>query len=163
MAIADLPVAERLRLAGETVITWAALDPDWYLATYPEAERQLADRSPDAVLAWYLEHGQQLGHSPTIFFDEAWYRQAYPDVAEAIRAGEVASGFDAYCRGGFRTRSPHWLFDEPYYRRRYPDISDAALDAAALANGYDHYLRHGDREQRIRPPVLRSHPVLRRT
>ncbi len=149
MAIADLPARERLRLAGETAIAWAVFDPDWYLATYPEVEAQLTDRAPAAVLAWYLDNGQHLGHSPTILFDEAWHRHAYPGVGQAIRAGDAASAFDAYCRGGFRTRSPHWLFDEAHYRRRYQDISDATLEQADLANGYDHFLRHGNHEHRI--------------
>ena len=46
MVIAGLPVSERLRLSGETAIVWAAFDPGWYLAAYPEAAKQLADRSP---------------------------------------------------------------------------------------------------------------------
>ncbi|HET8997373.1 MAG TPA: glycosyltransferase, partial [Acetobacteraceae bacterium] len=149
MAFTDIPAYERLRLAGETAITWAGFDSEWYLAAYPDVAPQLADRSPATVLAWYLDHGQQRGDSPNIVFDEAWHRQVYPDVAAAIRAGEVMSAFDSYCRGGFRTRSPHWLFDEGYYRRRYPDITDAALENAELANGYDHFLRHGNLEQRI--------------
>jgi len=149
MPLADLPVSERLRLPGETAVAWAVFDADWYLAAYPEVADRLTDRSPAAALAWYLEHGQGLGHSPNILFDETWYRQTYPDAASAVRAGEAGSAFDSYCRGGFRNRSPHWLFDEAHYRWRYPDISNAALDRAELANGYDHYLRHGDFEQRI--------------
>lgn len=149
MPIAALPARERLRLPGETAIAWAVFDPDWYLANHPDAAAQLADHSAAAVLAWYFEHGQRLGHSPTICFDETWHRLAYPAVAAAVRAGEVESAFDAYCRGGFRARSPHWLFDEMEYRGRYPDISDAALEGADLANGYDHFLRHGNFEHRI--------------
>ncbi len=154
MPVTDLPARERLQLAGATEILWAVFDPDWYLASYPDVANHLADHSPATVLAWYLQFGQPRGHSPNIFFDEAWHRHAYPGLADAIRAGHVASAFDAYCRGGFRSRSAHWLFEESSYRRRYPDISDAALDTADIANGYDHYLRHGNREARIGHPLF---------
>ena len=149
MAVAALPVRARLKLAGDTAIAWAVFDPDWYLASYAEPTAQLTDRSPPAVLAWYLEHGQALGHSPNIAFDEAWHRHVYPGVTVAVQAGEAESAFDAYCRGGFSVRSPHWLFDEAYYRWRYADISGPALEQAELANGYDHFLRHGNFEHRI--------------
>ena len=59
------------------------------------------------------------------------------------------SAFDAYCRIGFGSRSPHWLFQEIAYRQRYPDLRDGALERAGSANGYDHFLRHGSREGRI--------------
>ena len=73
--------------------------------------------------------------------------------APRCESGRIASAFDAYCRGG-QSRSPHWLFDEPYYRRRYPDLTDDALQAGSLANGYDHFLRHGAAEGRIGHPLF---------
>ena len=136
-------------LRGLTPVAWAGFDADWYLATYPSAREALGEPNAQAVLYFYLQHGRRLGHSPNIFFDESWYVRSYPDAATAIRRGEAASGFDHYCRAGFRGRSPHWLFDEALYRRNYPKISDAVLQAADLVNGYDHYLRHGAREGRI--------------
>jgi GT2 family glycosyltransferase len=128
---------------------WAIFYPDWYLTAYPDAQEHLSDASFASVLGHYLDIGQRAGHSPNPFFDEAWYRAAYPDVATALAEGRVESGFDQYCRHGFSKRSPHWLFDEPSYRARYPDLSDDTLLAQRLANGYAHYLRHGDREGRI--------------
>ena len=89
-----------------------------------------------------------LGHSPNIYFDEAWHLRRYPRVAEAVRTGRAASGFDAYCREGLHGRSPHWLFDEFFYRTRYADLTEACLAAEGAVNGYDHYLRHGDRAGR---------------
>lgn len=136
-------------LRGLTEIAWAAFDADWYLATYPMMRGALDDSSAEAVLYLYLQQGRRLGHSPNIFFDEAWYLRAYPDAALAIRRGEAASGFDHYCRIGFCEHSPHWLFDEALYRRNYPQLTDEVLQSAAFINGYDHYLRHGARENRI--------------
>jgi len=153
---------ERLRLRGPGVVPWAVFYPDWYAQTYSDAVGQTVTRGFHAVLLHYLDHGQNSGHSPTPYFDEAWYRAAYPGVAAAIADGNVESGFDHYCRSGFRDRSPHWLFDEQYYRRRYPDLTDEALAAQGLPNGYAHYLRIGDREGRsgspfFDPNVYRGH------
>jgi glycosyltransferase involved in cell wall biosynthesis len=150
----DLPAHEVLKLAGQTKVAWAVFQPGWYRNTYPDVRVELEGAPPDVVLEWYLQHGQQRGHSPNIFFDEAWHRRAYPAIAAAIRNGDVRSAFDSYCRGGHTTRSAHWLFDEPYYRKRYADLSDDVLRDAGLANGYDHYLHHGSTEKRIGHPLF---------
>ena len=137
-----------LGLEGSNNIGWAAFDPDWYLATYPSVRPSVDEDCPAAVLQFYIEEGQALGHSPNIYFDEAWHLRRYPRVAEAVLNGRVASAFDAYCRAGFHGRSPHWLFDEYFYRTRNADLTEADLAAEGLVNGYDHYLRHGDRSGR---------------
>jgi GT2 family glycosyltransferase len=137
-----------LRTRGRTGPLWAVFYPDWYLATYPEARASVEDPSFGSMLSHYLNVGQAAGHSPNPFFDETWYRMAYPDVAAAIAEGHVESGFDQYCRNGFSRLSPHWLFDEAGYRARYSDLSEQALAAQGPANGYAHYLRNGDREGR---------------
>ncbi len=153
---------ERLRLRGPGVVPWAVFYPDWYAQTYSESVGQTVTRGFQAVLLHYLDHGRKAGHSPTPYFDEAWYRAAYPEVASAIVHGKVESGFDHYCVSGFRDRSPHWLFDEQYYRRRYPDLTDDTLAAQGLPNGYAHYLRTGDHEGRsgspfFDPNIYRAH------
>jgi GT2 family glycosyltransferase len=145
-----------LKLANETQIAWAMFDPGWYLQTYPDIADSLPDKAPATVLAWHLMNGQTLGLSPNIFFDEAWHRHAYPAVDRMVCEGKVASAFEAYCRGG-HVRSPHWLFDERYYRRRYPDLTDEVLQANGLANGYDHFLRHGAQEGRVGHPLFDPH------
>jgi GT2 family glycosyltransferase len=129
--------------AGANGTGWASFDADWYLAAYPAAREALESPGPARVLQFYLDRGQELGHSPNMYFDEGWHRRRYPKVAEALRDGSVASAFDAYCRHGFYGRSPHWLFDELFYRTRYPDITEDYLAANGLTNGYDHYLRYG--------------------
>ncbi|HEY3846747.1 MAG TPA: glycosyltransferase [Acetobacteraceae bacterium] len=144
----DLPARDVLKLSDHTSIAWAVFDPIWYLQTYPDVSEALPDDEPATMLAWHLRHGQKLGHAPNILFDEAWHRRAYPTIDAMVREGRAASAFDAYCRGG-HARSPHWLFDEAYYRRRYPDLTDDTLQANDIANGYDHFLRHGAEEGRV--------------
>jgi O-antigen biosynthesis protein len=138
--------SEMLRLPGQTTVAWAVFDAQWYQETYPDT-RDLS--SPASVLQFYLENGQQRGDSPNIWFDERWHLANHPLVAVAVCEGQVRSGFDSYCREGFRSRSPHWLFNEALYRNRYSDLRDDVLATDNNANGYDHYLKHGSREGRI--------------
>src|SRR5271165_5640198 len=144
-----LPAREMLKLPGQTTVAWAVFDPAWYLDAYSDARAELGGADDATVLRFYLEHGQQLGHSPSIWFNEAWHLNTHPGAVAAVRDGQAESGFDSYCRDGFRFRSPHWLFQEAPYRQRYPDLRDEVLAADGNINGYDHYLKHGSREQRI--------------
>ena len=150
----DLPVREALRLSGKTAVAWAVFDADWYRASYPDVPGTIPNQSDEAMLAYYLDAGQHLGHSPNRYFDEAWHLRNYPKIEALIEAGSFTSAFDAYCRGGNKDRSPHWLFDEVHYRRLHPDLTNDALDAGGIANGYDHYLRHGSREGRVGHPLF---------
>lgn len=140
-----------LRLPGETTIAWAVLDVEWYQAVYPDS-RVITE--PAHLLRFYLEHGQQRGDSPNPWFDERWHLATYPQARQAVREGRAESGFDSYCRGGFRSFSPHWLFNEGRYRRLHPDLGDDALAAHNNSNGYDHYLKHGSREGRTGHPLF---------
>ncbi len=157
-----LPAREMLKLPEQTSVAWAVFDAEWYRAAYPDACSELGDADDAAVLRFYLEHGQRRGHSPNIWFDEAWHTKAHPGAAAAVRDGHAESGFDTYCRGGFRFRSPHWLFQETLYRQRHRDLRDEVLAKGGNANGYDHFLKHGSHEGRIGhmlfdPSVYRAH------
>ena len=144
-----LTAREMLKLPGQTITAWAVFDAAWYLATYPDIRAEIGDADDTAVLAFYLDCGQKRGHSPNVYFDEAWHLNKYPGAAAAVREGHAQSGFDTYCHAGLWLRSPHWLFNEAQYRQHYLDLHDEALLAVGNANGYDHYLRHGNREGRI--------------
>lgn len=146
--LADAPLPDGLDdyllPPAEAPALWCAFDPGWYLAAHPQAREALGEAAGfEAARAWYLEHGQPLGHSPVIWFDEAWYRAANPAVAAAIAAGQWRSGFEQYCLEGSADRSPHWLYDEALYRSLNPDLTDEALGASGCFNRYDHYLRDG--------------------
>ncbi|MDE2006335.1 MAG: glycosyltransferase [Rhodospirillales bacterium] len=136
-----------LGLPGQTRTPWAMFDTAHYAAERTAAGAAPPPDDPAAARLHYLEHGQRDGQSPNRWIDEAWLR-AQPLVAEAIRSGRAQSGFDAYCRAEGEAASPHWLFSERLYRTRYADLTEAALRDGGYANGYDHYLREGDREGR---------------
>ena len=138
------PASEVLRLpGGGHAPEWAQFDPDWYRARHGGSDDDAE------LMSEYLALGQRQGRSPNRWFDEAWYRARYPGVARAVEDGAYASGFDNYFRGGCLDRAPHWLFDEALYRRENADLTDDLLRAQEVFNGYDHYLRHGDREGRV--------------
>jgi sulfotransferase family protein len=152
MPSAGLSAAELLKLPGEAAPSWAIFDPSWYVRVNSAVCRTLGDTSAIALLSFYVQVGQGQGHSPNRYFDETWYCMAYPNVVRGVQDAEHLSGFDHYCRHGHRTLAPHWLFSEQYYRDQNPDLTDEMLNAANVANGYDHFLRRGAQECR------RAHP-----
>jgi len=127
---------------------WAQFDEVWYVQRYADA-RAVCGGQPHAALAYYLRVGARLGHSPSALFDEIFYLARNPDVAELVRAGTYASGFDHYCRFGHRLLSPHWLFDDALYADLHDDMSLENLDAHGCYGRYDHYLKSGQRERRM--------------
>jgi GT2 family glycosyltransferase len=147
-------VREVLKLVTGPAQSWTEFDPKWYVRAYPQVRLALATPTDARVLAHYLDHGQQLGHSPNRFFDEAYFLRMHPGAVPAMRAGHAESGFDFYCRAEGRQRKPHWLFDQAYYRNRYDDLTDDTLAENGLRNGYDHFLRHGSREGRTGSPFF---------
>ncbi|WP_415486191.1 glycosyltransferase [Acetobacter sp.] len=124
---------------------WAEFDAEWYRHCYHDALGALADGSVEELEAHYATTGKSLRFSPNRYFDEDWYLATHPDVAAAVAAGTFASGFDHYLSDGYVNRSPHWLFSEEGYLARYPDLTRAAFDRLHVKNGYDHYLRYGDK------------------
>jgi hypothetical protein len=149
-----------LRCDKPNVAQWGAFDSEWYLQQHPEVRRELIDRSPRGVLRFYLKHGQRLGHSPNIFFDEAWYLKAHKRASDLVRSGAFRSGFDHYCGAGRDKYSPHWLFDDAVYKALHADVAAANLPRAGFLNRYDHFLRIGSSENR-RPHILFDPPFYR--
>ena len=128
---------------------WAVFDRGWYLHHYSEARALCADAAPESALDYYLRVGAGQGHSPSALFDEVYYLNRNPDVAELVREGHYASGFDHYCVHGWRGVSPHWLFDDGLYAELYDDMTLENLELHGCYGRYDHYLKSGQRERRI--------------
>jgi O-antigen biosynthesis protein len=144
-----LPAHEILRPDSPVKPAWAVFDTGWYLHHHEDARTACAGQPAEAVLAYYLGIGARLGHSPSPMFDEAYYLAANPDIAELVRQGAYASGFDHFCQHGHRAVSPHWLFDDALYADLYEDMTLEILDAHGCYGRYDHYLRSGQRERRM--------------
>lgn len=121
-------------------------DVDWYARKY-----LAGDGGRTNPLAHYLTSGRQMGlqvrsvSDPSAdlirsegVFDEDYYRQQYPDVAQ--------SGVDPvahYLRYGAREgRNPSAVFDTRYYLRNNPDV------ARSRVNPLVHFCQFGWRELR---------------
>ena len=132
----------------------AVFDPDWYLAhTQPCGRTSTTETQPPSCGST-SSSARRLATRPTGISTKPGICAAIPGSPQAVRTGRVASAFDAYCREGLHGRSPHWLFDEFFYRTRHPDLTEACLAADGVVNGYDHYLRHGDRSGRSGHPLF---------
>ncbi|MGP8027225.1 MAG: hypothetical protein ACLPJJ_11000 [Acidocella sp.] len=143
------PAHEILRPDSPVKPAWGVFDTGWYLHHYADARAVCADKPAEAALDYYLRIGVRLGHSPNPVFDELYYLARNPDIAELVREGAYASGFDHYCQHGHRGVSPHWLFDDALYADLYEDMTLEILDAHGCYGRYDHYLRSGQRERRM--------------
>lgn len=76
-------------------------------------------------------------------FDEGFYLERNPDVAQAVALGAFRSGFEHFLSfGQAEGRDPSVLFDENYYLTNNQDVDDA-VKAGAFRSGYDHFLSFG--------------------
>jgi len=92
-------------------------------------------------------------------FDEVFYLETYPDIAQSVGEGVFPSGYEHYLRHGraegrlgippLRVEIPA-DFDESWYLREYPDIA-AAVQKGRLASGYQHWVETGRTEGRLPP------------
>ena len=124
---------------------WMVFDLEWYRNRYKSFSLLIQDIYQGDVFAYHSTNGYKVGNSPNPYFDEKWYLTKYYDVKELIKKGKYTSGFDHYCKIGFKDHSPHWLFSETFYKKHNPEINDLIGEGKPYINGYDHYLRVGDR------------------
>ncbi|MBS0638404.1 MAG: hypothetical protein JSS43_00945 [Proteobacteria bacterium] len=82
--------------------------------------------------------------------DAAWYRTRYPDIAEAIDQGLVASPQKHFVDDGyFEGRMPFEIkVDERYYLTQHPGIADY-VRRGMLENGQQHFDENGYHEGRL--------------
>lgn len=103
--------------------------------------------------------------APEAFADTRWYgEEAYlrcnPDVAIALRRGQITSAYDHFlqfgryenritngrCNGNGDSRPPRW-FNEREYLRCNPDVRQA-VRRGQMPSGWYHYQTFGRRENR---------------
>ncbi|MCX5614834.1 glycosyltransferase [Bombella saccharophila] len=105
--------------------------PEGLLASWLVLPAHIADAAP---ASWY--------------FDPAWYVQTYPQVQEAIAAGDYGNALHHYLTNPTpEAFNPSPWFDEAYYRETSPDILPS-LGGEGLRNGYEHFVRFGAHEGR---------------
>lgn len=86
--------------------------------------------------------------------DEAWYLEQYEDIAEAVRAGNLASAKQHFLDDGFfEGRLPFPMpVDETWYLERYPDVAEC-VSKGVVNSGQQHFTEDGYREGRLPFPV----------
>jgi hypothetical protein len=82
--------------------------------------------------------------------DEDWYLKTNPDVADAVKAGALASARAHYMIAGFfEDRWPYRIVvDESWYQNEYPDVK-TAIARGSVESSQDHFNRYGFLEGRL--------------
>ena len=125
----------------QTLETTAALlsathlfDPRYYRATNPD----LAIDDDRGLLLHYLRQGSADRRNPNPLFDEAFYRDRHPELAE-----KNINSLAHFHRFGYPAgEDPHPFFNIAFYCETHPDV------AAAEINPLEHYLAYGAKEGR---------------
>jgi len=103
---------------------------------------------PRETTAVYWEHAANTSEALTDFsgheieFDEVWYLEKYPDVAQAVQNGDLPSGRVHYLRYGRDEERLGFAFDPDWYAATYPLVAAEAGDADPLVLR-QHYLNAG--------------------
>jgi uncharacterized repeat protein (TIGR03803 family) len=86
--------------------------------------------------------------SQNSLFDEHYYLQTNPDVAAAVAAGVIATGYDHYIQyGQFEGRSPSPYWNEAYYLSQNADVATAVKNKV-VTSGFMQYYLYGQYENR---------------
>lgn len=141
-----------------------AFDAKFYLeenadvneAIFSGAFTPVPDGTVTDQAAYHFEtFGQGEQRSPNAQFDEVYYLQQNPDVAQAVDAGIFASGFSHFQTfGANEGRLPSQdfeSFDEDAYLARNDDV--AAAIPEFFDSGLQHFLLFGAREGREAPSI----------
>jgi hypothetical protein len=85
-----------------------------------------------------------------VVVDEVYYRERYPDIGEAIAAGQFVSARHHYVRFGYmEDRMPHRIeVDDVFYRKTNPDVV-AGLRSGRLVSAQLHFEHFGFKEGRL--------------
>ena len=86
-------------------------------------------------------------------YDENYYLTSNPDVNDAVRRGEIASGSDHYfITGYFEGRTPFKIIiDEKYYLKHNSDVADA-MRRGVVRSAQEHFDVIGFKEARLPYP-----------
>ncbi|MGO8737834.1 hypothetical protein [Rhodoblastus sp.] len=124
-----------------------------YLAPFSVAVKQLGLDStalPDTII---MTKDQFLAFLAVILkgvsFDEDWYLTKYPDIADAIARGVVASARTHFVENGYiEGRFPaRVVVDEGWYHAKYADVAEG-VETGDIRSCQEHFDAHGRAEGR---------------
>jgi hypothetical protein len=129
----------------------------YYITPFDSLMRQLGfDEASKSDITMTREQFEELLRAMLryVAVDEAWYRDAYPDVDEAIRNGTVPSAQDHFVSSGYfegRKRG-RVVVDEQWYLAEYPDVAEG-IELGELLSAQQHFDSHGEKEGRLPHPL----------
>ena len=120
--------------------------PDWYLASHESAREAIAAGRALNALHHYVTRGEADGFDPVPEYSEAYYREAYPDIAAAVGSGIFTSGYAHFVRfGAYELRRPRADIDLLYYRDMNQRVRDD-LNIGRARDAFAHLRAIGLRE-----------------
>ncbi|MBD2184011.1 hypothetical protein [Aerosakkonema funiforme] len=133
---------------GESTVTYSAAANDPYLGQ-PLQIRLLNILQSEGAEIGFDDVRFDITKLPPKLFDEAYYLQNNPDVAQEVRAGRITSGLTHFNLSGRKEGrtliSPY--FNEASYLQKYKDVADA-VSAGVFSSGLQHFLDFGYEEGR---------------
>jgi Glycosyl transferase family 2 len=178
---AELPQAQRF-VPNRWFSPWG------FAALYGERYPELATLSEYETFRFYLSHYRADALSPSGVFSEEAYRARYADVAHAVQAGRILSGFLHFSRdgwvegrsnlpgfgedGGVTTRGAEAAFvlgREPLDERALGYFDEefyrsvypdvqALLRSGRIRSGLEHFMVSGAAEGRVAHPAFADEP-----
>lgn len=129
------------------------ISPKPYLLPFQHAVEQagLSTEIPDR---FEITKDQFVAFLATILkgvpFDEKWYLASNPDIAQAVRRGDILSAKAHFVEHGYiEGRSPEYtIVDEEWYLTEYPDIAEG-IELGEIGSAQEHFEKHGRDEGRL--------------
>ena len=105
---------------------------------------------------WRVSMAHQIA---SIYIDEVWYMQRYPDVAKAVLESVVVSARQQYCQSGYYEHRMPYLIEVhgDWYMSEYADVKEA-VEKEVFKSPQDHFERIGFREGRYPFPEFALRP-----
>jgi hypothetical protein len=120
-----------------------------WISLQNEGRVVLASKGTFTAVATDLLYEMMAAYISAIAVDEAWYLDANPDVAAAVRQGALSGAMEHYVQSGyFENRMPYGiLVDEAWYRGQYEDV-DQAVALGTFQSAQEHFETVGYAEGR---------------
>ena len=125
-------------------------DQEDYLTDNPDIAVAIEEGLVQNAFTHYVEFGANENRLPSLaLYNEAFYLETNPDVAEAVAADEtLTSGFVHYVSfGQGEGRDPSALFDESAYLEANPDVA-TAVSEGSFSSGFEQFIKVGRAEGR---------------
>jgi O-antigen biosynthesis protein len=139
--------------ASEHRVGHALFIPEIYLASLDPAEAVAASANPFLHYLRGLEAGATERRT-SLWFDNDWYRDRYPEAVDAVRERKYRSLLEHYlCNDRPGEFDPSPWFSEQWYLANNPGLA-GSLDSGGFRDAFAHFQAYGQAEGRSPHPDL---------